>query len=226
MDTRVQWIGLVTAALLVPAHAAPECRALRDRRDQLSRAAMQAEIVLVQATRRQICPAQELLAEQANAGEPPGAEQLDFSAYIRCRRQAEAHLQRTRPILYRNQRAFPYYTAEGARLVADADTLQEQVDRHCRETPQAGGAGRSDAPPCCELFSNVAWGLRQAQSAEVPSPMEVSWIPYPAPPGTSCPWRPIRHAAPAMAIRPPHHLKPAGWFRWRSPRSPAWWRPS
>jgi hypothetical protein len=143
MYTGLQLIGLVATALLAPALAATECRALRDRRDQLSRAAMQAEIDLVQATRRQLCPAQELLAEQADAddGEPRADTELDFSAYIRCRQQAEARLQRTRPILYRNQRGFLYYTSEGARLATAADALREQIERSCQAPPQAGGEG-------------------------------------------------------------------------------------
>lgn len=143
MYTGLRLIGLLATALLAPALAATECRALRDRRDELSRAAMQAEIDLVQATRRQLCPRQELLAEQANAedGAPGGGTELDFSAYIRCRQQAEAQLRRSRPILYRNQRGFPYYTTEGARLATAADALREPIERSCQAPPQAGGEG-------------------------------------------------------------------------------------
>jgi len=62
---------LIAAVLPVQALAQPlalvECRALRERRNQLAAEAMQAEIALVLATRRRLCPQQEALAEQANA---------------------------------------------------------------------------------------------------------------------------------------------------------------
>lgn len=167
----------------------PECRALRERRNQLAAAAMQAEIALVLATRRRLCPRQEALAEQANAGasraeaagssgpqgqsadaggrpadaawvepaapavsrqagSPPtttlqadpsqaAAPQLDYSAYLQCRRQAETQLRRSRTILYTNQNGFTFYTLDGARLARDADAWQQRLRASCA----AGGGG-------------------------------------------------------------------------------------
>lgn len=54
--------------------AAAECRRLRERRNQLAAEAMQVEIALVQSTRRQLCPQQEAVAEQANAHSPAPAK--------------------------------------------------------------------------------------------------------------------------------------------------------
>lgn len=62
---------LFAAVLPVQTLAQPlgleQCRGLRERRNQLAVEAMQAEIALVLATRRRLCPQQEALAEQANA---------------------------------------------------------------------------------------------------------------------------------------------------------------
>ncbi len=129
--------------LLIPQslRAAPACRALQEQRDQLATRAMQAEIALVQTIRRRLCPREEALAEQANAIDKAPADSalvapLDIGAYIRCREQAERLLGRTRPVLYRNQQKFLFYTAEGARLARAADDLAPQLSAACT-SPQA-----------------------------------------------------------------------------------------
>jgi hypothetical protein len=129
---------LAAAAMAVaPALAQPDCRALKERRDQRMHQAMQAEITLLQSIRARLCPAQEAQAAAANALAPGHAAgtPLDYSAYIRCRQRAEAHLQRSRPVLYRNTRGFAFYTVEGARLASEADGLQLEHDRRCRPNP-------------------------------------------------------------------------------------------
>ena len=136
---------LLAALLPLQAVAQPlglvECRNLRERRNQLAAEAMQAEIALVQATRMDICPQQERLAERANAqaqastADQPSAQpervDLDYTAYLECRRQAEERLRRSRTILYTNQRGFTFYTVNGARLAREADGMQLRLSASC-----------------------------------------------------------------------------------------------
>ncbi|QPN64514.1 hypothetical protein [Synechococcus sp. CBW1004] len=160
---------LLAALLPLQAVAQPlglvECRHLRERRNQLAAEAMQAEIALVQATRMDICPQQERLAERANAqvqastadqpsalahpvakvdpvvkADPvaqavpsaqPESVDFDYTAYLECRRQAEERLQRSRTILYTNQRGFTFYTVNGARFAREADGLQLRLSASC-----------------------------------------------------------------------------------------------
>ena len=125
--------GAFAAGLAAPVDAADPCRALKEQRDQLSRQAMQAEIVLLHALRQRLCPEQEGLATEAHAGaaDQLTGSRLDYAAYIHCRQQAEAQLQRSRPVLHRNVANFNFYTAEGARLARLADGLKPQLDRQC-----------------------------------------------------------------------------------------------
>jgi hypothetical protein len=115
------------------ARAAPDCLALKSRRDQLATQAMTAEITLLHSVRKRLCPRQEAQAMQALRGDTPAGAvaPFDYEGYIRCRQQAEAHLQQTRAVLYRNLRRFPFYTAEGARLARDADGVQRQLQAPC-----------------------------------------------------------------------------------------------
>ncbi|MFQ6538241.1 MULTISPECIES: hypothetical protein [Aphanothece] len=139
------WPLLPVAALLMGA-ALPtsDCHALRDRRDQVLREAMQAEIALLHRVRQRLCPREEVLASAANALEtaPPSAATLDYAAYIRCRELAEQELQRTQPVLYRSQRGVPFYTREGERLARQGAGLQDQVDRACPVRPAVTGHGQ------------------------------------------------------------------------------------
>jgi hypothetical protein len=133
---RLLGVGLAAVlaeGLIGPAAATEACRALQAEWDQLSRQAMKAEIALLHDLRQRLCPEQEGLATGAHALAPDQASfaQIDYEAYIRCRQQAEAQLQRSRPALYRNQRSLPFYTAEGARLARQADAVQGQRDRQC-----------------------------------------------------------------------------------------------
>jgi len=134
------WTRLLLAAAVMaaaPALAQPDCRALKEQRDQRMHQAMQAEITLLQTIRARLCPAEEAQAAAANALTPGQAAgtPLDYSAYIRCRQRAEVLLQRSRPVLHRNLRGFAFYTPEGARLASDADGLQLEHERRCRPTP-------------------------------------------------------------------------------------------
>jgi hypothetical protein len=134
------WTRLLLAAAamaVAPALAQPDCRALKEQRDQRMHQAMQAEIALLQTIRTRLCPAEEAQAAAANALAPGHAAgtPLDYSAYIRCRQRAEARLQRSRPVLHRNLRGFAFYTPEGARLASDADGLQLEHERRCRSNP-------------------------------------------------------------------------------------------
>lgn len=151
--------ALLAALLPLPVLAQPlgvaACRELRQRRDQLAAEAMQAELALVIATRRRLCPQQEALAEQANAGtSAAGASgaaatgpldrlqaatpDLDYSAYLQCRRQAEQQLRRSRVVLYSNRNGFSFYTRDGARLAREADVWQQRHQASCAAAPAAG----------------------------------------------------------------------------------------
>jgi hypothetical protein len=132
-SSRLLWLLAAALLLQAPAWSAPDCRPLREQRDQLAGAAMQAEIALLRGIRQRICPSQEAIAVEANAlaASQAGGAPLDYTAYIRCREQAEAQLQRSRPVLYRNRRGFTYYTQTGADLAREADGLQERLERAC-----------------------------------------------------------------------------------------------
>lgn len=123
--------------LVLPARAATPCQALKEQRDQVARDAMQAEIALVHSVRLRLCPQEETLAEQANAlaAGPSTAPQLNYGAYIRCRQRAEALLQRSRPVLYRNLLGFSFYTPAGAALARQSDALQQRLRNTC-SSPQ------------------------------------------------------------------------------------------
>lgn len=109
-------IGSVSVAGLVAPAADVTCRVLKEQRDLLARQAFEAEIAVLHRLRLQICPRQEA-ADQS---------ELDYGAYVRCRHQAEAQLERSRPVLYRNSLGFTYYTPAGARLARQADALMPQ----------------------------------------------------------------------------------------------------
>jgi hypothetical protein len=117
---------------------AASCRALRERRDSLGERAMQEEIALVKKMRERTCPALNRAAEAANANAGAGAtagafgtEQnfapIDYGALIDCRRRAEAQLERTHPMLYRNRLQFTFFTAAGADLARQADAVARQM---------------------------------------------------------------------------------------------------
>ena len=120
-----KWLAMYTllAVLLaaaLPAFAAPNCAALRERQQQLATEAMRAEMALVLTTRRRLCPQVEAQAEHL---ESEVNSSLDFDAYIRCRANTEALLKRTRPVLYTNRKGFIFYTAQGTRLAREADAI-------------------------------------------------------------------------------------------------------
>jgi hypothetical protein len=110
---------------LAPALASANCQGLLEQRDQLAAKAMQAEVALIHSIRRRLCPRVEALAEQGHA------QELDISAYIHCRQEAEAQLRRTRPALYHSGSRFICYTLEGAELARQADGVQASFQRAC-----------------------------------------------------------------------------------------------
>ena len=126
----------VSLVLAAEAGAGSRCPALQDRHDALLQRAHQAEVALVQAQRRRLCPDLEQLAEQLQATPQPaldlGAYRLDFGAYSQCRQRAEQALARQRPVLYRNPQGLPYYTPEGAQLARQAAALQANDPWSCR----------------------------------------------------------------------------------------------
>lgn len=147
--SRITASVLLAALLPLQALAQPlglsECRTLRAHRDRLASEAMQAEIALVQATRRRLCPRLEAHAERAHAEASPPPDGMvqaapsaqsaladfDYMAYLECRRQAEEQLRRSRPILYTNQRGFTFYTVSGARFSREADGMQRRLSARC-----------------------------------------------------------------------------------------------
>ena len=131
-----QACGVLLLAVLVaatPLRAVDHCRALREQRDGFGRQAMQAEIALLHSIRQKLCPQQEAVAMQANAlsAAPNDAPRLDYWAYIACRERAEAQLQRSRPVLYRNLLGFTFYTPEGVRSAQQADARSAELERLC-----------------------------------------------------------------------------------------------
>jgi hypothetical protein len=135
-----------SAPWLAAAWAGPDCAALQQQQQALLQRAHQAEVQLVQAERRRICPQQEALAEQLQAGSlgSHAEAQLNFGAYSSCRQQAEVALQRRRPVLYRNARGLPHYTPEGARLAREAAALSAGTTS-CRAL-NAGATGSDPRP--------------------------------------------------------------------------------
>ena len=119
---------------------AVDCQQLQEQRDQLARRAMAAEVALVHAERQRLCPQLEALATadgkttESTAG---ASAELDYGAYIRCRERAEAQLLKSRPVLYRNTRGFPFLTPDGARLAREADSLIRELQTSCSAPPPA-----------------------------------------------------------------------------------------
>jgi hypothetical protein len=130
---RCGWLMALALSLMGAAPPTPDCRVVRERRDQLLRDAMQAEIALLHGVRERLCPREEALASAANALESREKSEatLDYTAYIHCREQAERELQRTHSVRYRNRRGVPYYTPAGEQLARQASVLEEQVDLAC-----------------------------------------------------------------------------------------------
>lgn len=112
---------------------------------------MQEEITLVKQVRERICPRLSRAAEAANANAlhldaaqadtaagaaarggtgalDPSSAPIDYAALIDCRRRAEALLERTHAMLYRNRLRFTFFTAEGAALARQADALASQME--------------------------------------------------------------------------------------------------
>lgn len=125
--------------LALPAPALTPCQALRAQRDQVAREAMEAEIALVHSVRQRLCAQEETLAEQANAqaAQPSTGPHLNYKAYIHCRQRAEALLQRSRPVLYRNRLGFIFYTPAGASLARQSDALWQRQRDTCPQDQAA-----------------------------------------------------------------------------------------
>ncbi|MEB3304137.1 MAG: hypothetical protein VKK99_06030 [Cyanobacteriota bacterium] len=101
------------------------CRSLRSQRDDLASHAMEQEITLVRSVRGKICPHLAAKAEAANARDQAYGplDSFDFAAWSHCRQEAEDRLAHSRPIRFRNQQGFVFYTPQGARFAAKADRL-------------------------------------------------------------------------------------------------------
>jgi hypothetical protein len=97
-----------------------ECRWLRQQRDGLATAAMEQEIALARTLRGRLCPNLAARAEVANARDGQFSP-IDYSAWSRCRVEAERQLEASRPVRYRNSQGFTFYTESGARLARQAD---------------------------------------------------------------------------------------------------------
>lgn len=115
---RLPLVG-VSLLLTTAARADGPCGELLQRHDALVRQAHAAEVALVQATRRTLCPRLENEAEHPQSEGPP----FDYGAYNQCRLQAEELLARQQRVLHRNHQGLPYYSREGARLAREADAL-------------------------------------------------------------------------------------------------------
>lgn len=141
MSTPIRWLlsAALSTALQGPA-AGADCKQLSLQREHQAAQAMQAELVLIHELRQRICPKQEALASATDLAAP---SELDLAAYIRCRREAEAELQRSKPVLYTNRNGFTFYTPAGAQRAAAADTLLEAMKQEsCRAaSPTPGSPG-------------------------------------------------------------------------------------
>jgi hypothetical protein len=133
----VSRVLLLLLLLALPAGAVDRerCRQLRERRDELGRQALEAELVLVRRIRGQLCPELSRRAEAANAVEED-FEPIDFGALRRCRQRTEERLAATRPVLTRNRLDFPFYTERGAELARQADQVDRRMEREGCPTPR------------------------------------------------------------------------------------------
>ncbi|MEB3256233.1 MAG: hypothetical protein VKJ05_07585 [Synechococcaceae cyanobacterium] len=113
------------------------CQRWQQRREELSRQAMQAEIEAVHRLRLQICADEERQESLRNAERFPQAESapFDYEAYIRCREQAEAAMLRSQRMRNRSQRHFTVYTAWGAKQAQQVDDLLLHLERNCQARP-------------------------------------------------------------------------------------------
>lgn len=108
-----------------------ECRWLRQQRDGLATAAMEQEIALARTFRGRLCPNLAARAEVANARDGLFSP-IDYTAWSRCRLEAERQLEANRPIRYRNSQGFTFYTESGASLARQADErLTLLKAQHC-----------------------------------------------------------------------------------------------
>lgn len=137
----------VAASLVASARAGSACDVLLQDHDALLRRAHQAEVLLVQAQRRQLCPRLERLAAQPQTTAEPQAsvQSLDYGAYSQCRQHAERALAQQRPALYRNAQGLPYYTPDGAQLARQAAALELTRPLQCRDV--SSGATRPPQTP-------------------------------------------------------------------------------
>jgi hypothetical protein len=126
--------AVTAAAPLLAGQGMEGCRALRERRSELQRRAMEAEIALVRGIRLRLCP------DLVRASDAGAGDDFDYGAWRDCRRQAERNLARSRGVLRRDGRGVPHYSEAGARLSEQADTLAGPIAGAC--DPPSGGDGR------------------------------------------------------------------------------------
>jgi hypothetical protein len=96
---------------------------------------MKEEIALVRRIRARICPELHRRAEGANANAstadtitvPGKAAPFDYEAFIACRQKAEAVLESSHRVLFRNRLGFTYYTPSGADLARRAEQASEEL---------------------------------------------------------------------------------------------------
>ena len=128
------------------------CRALREQREALATAAMEAELNLVRQVRERLCSQLTRQAELANANQPPpaagsGEPATDYRALLHCRQQAEQVLKASHPVLYRNRLGFTYYTRSGASLASRADGVQRSLLAEACPAWLRGEPEPASAPP-------------------------------------------------------------------------------
>lgn len=127
----------MAAGLLVGLQPAPApgdsvelggCGALRAEYQHLFAEAITAEVELLSATRRRLCPdLEQPLEGGADLSDPD--QELDFGGLIACRQQAELSVQAASPLLYTAQGGFRFFTPSGASQARAAQRVLAQLEQ-------------------------------------------------------------------------------------------------
>jgi hypothetical protein len=120
-------LGLLLIALPARAAEPDSCLQLRQERDALAQEALREELTLVRGLRERLCPGLSRRADAANAIDQV-FDPIDYGALRECRQRTETELAATRPVLHRNLRQFPFYTATGAERARQADRLEQRME--------------------------------------------------------------------------------------------------
>ncbi|APD47526.1 hypothetical protein KQ302_04175 [Synechococcus sp. CS-602] len=121
-------VGLQPAPAPGDAAEFRDCGALRAEYQHLFAEAISAEVELLSATRRRLCPDLEPPREGgANLRGPD--QELDIGGLLACRQQAERAVQAASPLLFTAQGGFRFFTPSGASQARAAQRLLAQLEQ-------------------------------------------------------------------------------------------------